>query len=232
MTFAASSIKKVFDQAAPHYDVMNNVMSGFCHILWKKIFVSHLPRKSNALWIDIGAGTGDIAQLIYHEHHSLSPSIIACEPNEHMHKLGKQKSFNNGAFSIQWSHSAAPSIPTENASATGLTFGFSLRNIPQWKETLESAFVKAKKNGSIHIMEFNSLAHQSNALYSYYQEQIIPRMGRLLSSAEPYEYLVQSIRNFASPLTLKATLEKAGWEKVEVSYTGCRTVTVLKGVKP
>ena len=231
MSFSQNHIHRIFEQAAPHYDLMNDIMSGSFHRLWKAQFVNSLPRLQNATWVDVGAGTGDIAHRLYHAHHAYSPTIIACEPNQKMRAIGQRTSIQKGILNIQWCANDALNLPLEPQMANGMLFSFSLRNIEDWTQALSTAYQCTRMNGTIHIMEFNAQAHLENPLIHYYQNYLVPKLGRWFASQEPYDYLVNSIQSFASPHEITKQLASAGWKNITQHNIGAHAVTIIKGVK-
>lgn len=232
MRFQASYIHSVFEQAAERYDLMNDAMSLLGHRIWKKILINDIPPLPKALWVDVGAGTGDIAHLLYKKHYDLEPTIVACEPNPLMRQQGKQKTLNIGALSIQWSDHDAYNLPTPLVAASGVIFSFSLRNIPLWEKALKEAFARTQLGGTIHIMEFNALAHLQNSFYKNYQDHILPRLAQWIAhNPKPYEYLVESIRSFAPPQNIVKTLQDIGWTPIKEYTLAGGSVFVIKGKK-
>lgn len=227
-------IAHLFDQAAERYDITNDAMSLGLHRLWKSIFIRTVPYRTNASWVDVGTGTGDIAIQLWHKHAAYNPTIIACDPNKAMLAIAQKKSINKGALSILWKQACALSLPCESESVDGLLMSFSLRNIVMWKDALREGFRCTKSRGLIRIMEFNPLGSEQYAFfYEYYRKHLVPRLGAFVSKvADPYSYLSQSISSFSSPREVVLSLRNCGWRNVGTHKLLGGAVIIYEGEKP
>src|SRR3977135_145233 len=57
----AGLVRQVFESVAPRYDLMNDLMSGGVHRLWKNALVDVVNPRSGEKFLDVAGGTGDIA---------------------------------------------------------------------------------------------------------------------------------------------------------------------------
>src|SRR5271165_2644464 len=55
-------VRAVFDRVAARYDLMNDLMSGGVHRLWKDATAARLNPQPGELIIDCAGGTGDMAR--------------------------------------------------------------------------------------------------------------------------------------------------------------------------
>src|SRR5271154_6076714 len=57
----ARRVRAVFDSVAERYDLMNDLMSGGAHRLWKRFTLSLTGLRLGQRGLDIAGGTGDLA---------------------------------------------------------------------------------------------------------------------------------------------------------------------------
>ena len=58
----AGLVRGVFDRVAKNYDIMNDLMSGGVHRLWKDAVAARLNPQPGEVIIDCAGGTGDMAR--------------------------------------------------------------------------------------------------------------------------------------------------------------------------
>ena len=91
----ASSIKHLFNQVSPQYDLMNDLMSFGLHRHWKSIAVDLGLIRSHFNILDLASGTGDLALRIAPFVHK-SGSLTCVDPSEGMINTGRDRIYNNG----------------------------------------------------------------------------------------------------------------------------------------
>ena len=227
-------ISLLFNQAAQRYDAANDVMSVGLHRMWKKFFVRSLPVRPKTTWVDVGTGTGDIAIALHQAYPRHALRISACDPNEHMLKIARNKAWDQGICSIAWHKAPGQNLPYPDQSVHGVLMSFSLRNIVQWKEALQDALRCTKPGGVMRIMEFNALGPTKHAFfYEYYRKHLVPLFGALASGHKtPYTYLSESIRAFAPPKDIIFAIKNCGWSAVQAFPIFGGAVIIYQGEKP
>ena len=107
-------VNKVFDSVAYKYDLMNDLMSGGLHRLWKDSFIDWLAPRKNTHLLDVAGGTGDIAfRFIKRTKYQARVTIL--DRNENMLKEGKRRS-NVGQpdAGLEWVCGDAMKLPFED----------------------------------------------------------------------------------------------------------------------
>ncbi|MBE8220302.1 MAG: bifunctional demethylmenaquinone methyltransferase/2-methoxy-6-polyprenyl-1,4-benzoquinol methylase UbiE [Alphaproteobacteria bacterium] len=222
-------VREVFDSVAGRYDIMNDVMSGGLHRLWKRRMIEALylapqssGRTSPITMLDVAGGTGDIANLALRRAQSqaINLNIKVLDINHEMLKVGQARA-NNSANSnnISFIHANAEALPIADSSTDIYTIAFGMRNITQRHKALAEARRVLKPGGRFVCLEFSHLPTPfTQKLYDAYSFQIIPAMGKLIAGDDaPYRYLVESIRQFPSAPVYAAALEEAGFARVGYS---------------
>jgi len=226
-----SRVKSVFQSVASRYDLMNDVMSGGLHRLWKREFTSLLPYRGGNVYLDVAGGTGDIATLILKNlaRYGLSSRVIISDINEDMLAVGQKRAPDLNA---QWSCGNAESLPFPDNFADVYTIAFGLRNVTDRMKALKEAHRVLKPGGKFFCLEFSKINPALTPFYDLYSFKFVPLMGRFVANDEPsYRYLVESIRMFPSQEELKSMILDAGFVSARYKNLSQGIVAIHEGVK-
>ena len=206
-------VNSVFNRVYKNYDLMNDIMSFGVHRLWKKNLINWMaPQKGNKI-IDVASGTGDLAKIISEKNNN--QNIIYCvEPNKGMLETGKAKlkSFSN----IKWYRSSAEKLLFKDNSFDFYTISYGLRNVTDINSCLREAYRVLKPGGHFLCLEFSKVENEILKLLYKKYSKLIPIFGKIIvGSAEPYEYLVNSIEKFYSQNDLSALLINNNFSNVQ-----------------
>ena len=211
----------VFDKVARRYDVMNDLMSGGVHRLWKDAFVTWLspPRRSSVPFrvLDVAGGTGDIAFRI--AERSEPARITVSDINGEMLAVGKKRAAGRRhADRVDFAEANAEDLPFEDGGFDAVTIAFGIRNVPRIDRALSEAFRVLKPGGRFLCLEFSAVDVAGlDRLYELFSFNVIPAIGDLVAGdGEPYRYLVESIRRFPNQARFAAMIEDAGFSRVSV----------------
>ncbi len=206
-------VKKVFNKVYDKYDLMNDIMSLGTHRIWKKNLVSWINPSKDDKIIDVASGTGDIAKLCLKSTNNGS-QISCVEPNELMLLEGKTKlkSFKN----IKWFSAPAENLPFENSTFDIYIISFGIRNVTNLEKSLDEAFRVLKNGGRFFCLEFSKVENEIlKNIYEKYSK-FIPAIGKLVAGSElPYNYLIESIKEFYNQEEFSKILIKRGFVNVE-----------------
>ena len=206
-------VNSVFSKVNKKYDLMNDIMSLGIHRIWKNKFLDWMnPQQGNNL-IDVASGTGDIAKM-YSKKVKNSSEIYCVEPNEEMFQVGKMNlsKFQN----IKWYKAKAEKLPFKSNTFDFYTISYGLRNVTNINLALKEAFRVIKPGGRFMCLEFSKIDNEIiNFFYQNYSK-VIPLVGKyIVGSADPYDYLIKSIRNFYNQEELFNLIEQNGFSNVE-----------------
>lgn len=211
-------VHAVFDSVADNYDLMNDLMSGGIHRLWKDSFVRMIRPRTATDFLDVAGGTGDIAFRIRKKAKD-DAQITVCDLTHHMLATGQDRAIDKGFIDdrLTWVCGNAESIPMSDNSFDVYTISFGLRNVTHIDTALKEAHRVLRPGGRFYCLEFS---HVDNPLlakaYDFYSYNVIPKIGKTVAKDEDsYQYLVESIRKFPDQETLKNRLMEAGFDKAE-----------------
>lgn len=228
-------VNNVFSSVSEHYDIMNDLMSFGIHRLWKKHFVSMVPR-IKGVFLDIASGSGDIAMKIYKENKLIGTEskLILCDINEDMLVQAKKNFINAGVVDERISYVISPGeeLPFDDNSIDIITLSFGIRNFTHIDKSLREAYRILKPTGRIMIMEFSHPKSPVSKFYNLFSDIYIPNVGKFVAKNEDaYKYLVESIRNFPKQDDFKILIENAGFSKVTYENLSFGIVAIHTGYK-
>jgi demethylmenaquinone methyltransferase / 2-methoxy-6-polyprenyl-1,4-benzoquinol methylase len=212
-------VNEVFASVAERYDLMNDLMSGGLHRLWKRDFVTWLnpPKGATAFrLIDVAGGTGDIA-MRYAEAGGPNTTAAICDISPEMLAVGRRRVEAAGLSDrISCTEGNAEALPFPDRSFDAYTIAFGIRNVTHIDRALAEAYRVLKPGGRFLCLEFSECqVPLLDRLYDFHSFEIIPRLGKLTAgAAEPYQYLVESIRKFPKQEAFAALIRTAGFEQV------------------
>ncbi len=205
-------VTKVFNDVFDKYDLMNDVMSFGVHRQWKRQFINWLNPQHNTKLIDVASGTGDIPKL-YLEKVDNNGHVFCVDENKEMLNLSKKK-FTNST-KIKWYHNDAEKLPFKNDCFDYYTISFGIRNVANINIALGEAYRVLKPGGRFLCLEFSKVENTFlNRFYQTYSKSL-PKIGKIIvGKSEPYEYLVNSIKNFYNQKEFLEQIEKQNFSSV------------------
>ncbi|KAJ0173374.1 hypothetical protein K1T71_011550 [Dendrolimus kikuchii] len=239
-------VHEVFDTVAEKYDLMNDVMSLGIHRVWKDIFMQRLAPMHGTKLLDMAGGTGDITFRYIKYLQNLGPapdgarsSVTVCDINQAMLDVGKTRAKKLGytesscGVDIDWLCGDAEKLPIPDESYDAYTIAFGIRNCTRIDKVLEEAYRVLTPGGRFMCLEFSHLPYEPlQWIYDKYSFQVIPVLGQLIAGQwKPYQYLVESIRQFPNQEKFKSMIEEAGFRQVTYENLTFGTCAIHSGFK-
>ncbi|TAL00145.1 MAG: bifunctional demethylmenaquinone methyltransferase/2-methoxy-6-polyprenyl-1,4-benzoquinol methylase UbiE [Rhodospirillaceae bacterium] len=221
-TEKAGLVRGVFDTVAPKYDLMNDLMSGGLHRLWKARLVDVLaPRPGQAI-VDVAGGTGDVATRILDKMTRGTGGdppnpVTVCDINAEMLNHGRDRAIDGGHLTgLTWVCGDAEALPFPDMSFDAYTIAFGLRNVTHIERALAEARRVLKPGGRFLCMEFSRVVVPVlDKLYDTYSFRVLPWLGQTVAgNRDAYVYLAESIRRFPDQGRLAALMGEAGFHQV------------------
>ena len=212
-------VHEVFEKVAARYDLMNDLMSGGLHRGWKDAMIAWAapPRSEQAFaHIDVAGGTGDIAFRLL-ERAGPNAHVTLCDINPHMLAVGRSRAEESDwGDQVEIACGNAEALPFPDKSFDAYTIAFGIRNVTHIDRALTDARRVLKPGGRFLCLEFSHVAVPGlDKIYDTYSFQLIPRMGKWVTGdADPYQYLVESIRQFPDQERFAAMMREAGFARV------------------
>ena len=210
----ADLVRDVFDSVASRYDIMNDLMSGGLHRLWKRYTVNQAAVRPGHAVLDLAGGTGDLA-LAFAKRVGAEGHVVLADINAAMLEQGRKRLVDAGiAGNTSIAQVDAQDLPFDDGSFDLVTMAFGLRNVTDKDAALRSIFRTLKTGGKAMILEFSEPHKALKPAYDLYSFKVLPALGKLVArDADSYQYLAESIRVHPDQETLKSMMEDAGFER-------------------
>ena len=229
----AGLVGQVFSSVASRYDVMNDVMSFGIHRLWKRFTIGQAGVRTGQKVLDLAGGTGDLAAQFVTQ---VGPtgSVTVADINAAMLDVGRARFADRGlAGNVEFVQANAECLPFPGQSFR--LHHHCLRPAQRHAHRRGAGLhvPRAKPGGRLLVLEFSKpVLPGLNAVYDAYSFHLLPKLGKLIANDEDsYRYLVESIRKHPDQETLKAMMEKAGFERAHYFNLSGGIVALHKGYK-
>ena len=223
-------VRGVFESVAPRYDVMNDVMSGGLHRLWKRFAVELAGVRQGDRVLDIAGGTGDMTRL-FSDRAGPTGEVWLTDINGAMLSEGRDRMLDEGRVGPV-AQCDAEYLPFPANTFNVICIAFGLRNVTRKDGALREMHRVLKPGGRALVLEFSRIAETLRPAYDWYSFNVLPAMGRLIAGdSASYTYLAESIRTHPDQETLAGMMTDAGLEQVDFHNLSGGLVAVHRGWK-
>ena len=204
----------VFSSVARRYDVMNDLMSGGMHRLWKDRFVARVKPRAGESILDMAGGTGDVAFRMARR----GAQVTVADINPDMLEVGRQRADKRGIAGLAWAEENAEKLSFAAQAFDAYTIAFGIRNVTDIPAALREAHRVLRRGGRLFVLEFSTSEWPGfGEAYALYANRVIPRIGKAVAGdEESYRYLVESIRRFPTPDAFRRMITEAGFANAKV----------------
>lgn len=226
----AQRVRAVFDSVAPHYDLMNDLMSAGLHRWWKAYAVMVAAPQPGQRVLDIAGGTGDLGLAMAPK---VQPGgvVVHTDINETMLREGRDRLLDHG-WALPTVACDAERLPFPDGAFDLVTVAFGLRNMTHKELALREMNRVLKVGGKLLVLEFSKVAPPLRKAYDWYSFHVLPRLGRWVAGDEAsYRYLAESIRMHPDQETLRGMMREAGFGHVDVHNLTGGIVALHVGIR-
>ncbi len=222
-------VSAVFSSVARRYDLMNDLMSGGMHRLWKDRFVARVKPRAGENILDIAGGTGDIAFRMARR----GAVVTVTDINADMLAVGIERAEAQRIDGLTWKQENAEALSFDDAVFDACTIVFGIRNVTDIEAALREAHRVLRRGGRFYCMEFSASDWPGFAdAYEAYANAVIPRLGHAVTGdGESYRYLIESIRRFPRPEPFRQMVASAGFATTRAEPILGGLVTIFSGWK-
>lgn len=227
-------VADVFHSVAGKYDLMNDLMSGGVHRLWKRITIEQSGVRAGYSVLDIAGGTGDLT-MRFSRLVGAQGKVVLADINDSMLKVGRDKLLDKGVTgNVEFVQANAECLPFPDNTFDVITIAFGLRNVTDKDAALRSMARVLKPGGKVMVLEFSKTNNPLlTKAYDFYSFNILPQMGSAIAGdAESYRYLAESIRMHPDQETLKVMMQDAGLVQCKYQNMTGGIVALHTGIKP
>lgn len=227
-------VADVFHSVAGKYDLMNDLMSGGVHRLWKKLTIEQSGARRGHTILDIAGGTGDLT-MRFSRIVGPTGKVVLADINDSMLKVGRDRLMDRGvAGNVEFVQANAECLPFPDNTFDVITIAFGLRNVTDKDAAIRSMTRVLKPGGKVMVLEFSKTDNPAlTKLYDFYSFNILPKIGQLVAGdSESYKYLAESIRMHPDQETLKSMMQDAGLVNCKYQNMTGGIVALHTGIKP
>jgi len=226
----AGKVAGVFSSVAGRYDLMNDLMSGGLHRLWKRFAVELSGVREGARVLDVAGGTGDVASLLARRA-GATGQVWLTDINADMLARGRDRLIDTGQ-ALPVIRCDAEKLPFPGDYFDCVSVAFGLRNMTRKQAALTEMLRVLRPGGRLLVLEFSSVWKPLSPLYDVYSFKVLPLLGKLFANdADSYRYLAESIRMHPPQPELADMLRDAGFAKVEYFNLSAGVVALHRGFK-
>jgi demethylmenaquinone methyltransferase/2-methoxy-6-polyprenyl-1,4-benzoquinol methylase len=207
-------VRGVFDSVAASYDLMNDLMSGGLHRLWKRFALSQTGLRPGQRALDVASGTGDLGAGLARQVGKDGLAVLT-DINREMLARGRDRLIDRGfAGQVEFVIANAERLPFPDRAFDCVTIGFGLRNVTDKPAALASMRRVLRPGGRLLVLEFSKPRPEIRAAYDAYSFSVLPRLGSVVAGdAASYRYLAESIRMHPDQEALAAMIRDAGFDE-------------------
>jgi demethylmenaquinone methyltransferase/2-methoxy-6-polyprenyl-1,4-benzoquinol methylase len=212
----AGMVHGVFTRVASKYDIMNDVMSGGVHRLWKDAMMDWLSPRPDQKLLDVAGGTGDVSFRFLKRAPGAHATVL--DMTESMLVSGRQRAeADSMADRLNWVVGDAMALPFADNTFDVYTISFGIRNVTRVADALKEAYRVLRPGGRLMVLEFSRIPNDLvQWAYDKYSFNVIPVMGQIVAGdRDSYQYLVESIRKFPDQETFASMIRTAGFDQVK-----------------
>src|SRR5690349_526843 len=159
-------VRGVFDRVARRYDLMNDLMSGGVHRLWKDAVAARLNPQPGETIVDCAGGTGDMARRFARLARAAKARrartdvadvrVLVVDYNAEMVAAGRARGPGGDSCpEIAWAVGDAQRLPLPDACADAYVIAFGIRNVTDVAAALAEARRVLKPGGRFLCLEFS-----------------------------------------------------------------------------
>lgn len=229
-TEKAKKVAEVFDSVATRYDIMNDLMSGGLHRLWKLFALARVGVRPGMRVLDIAGGTGDLARSMAKDA-GPEGEVWLTDINRSMLSVGRDRLLDQGMV-LPTAVCDAERLPFADAYFDRVTVAFGLRNMTHKDTALREMVRVLKPGGKLVVLEFSRVNQSLAPVYDWYSFHVLPRLGKWVANDEAsYRYLAESIRMHPDQETLKSLMQAVGLTRVDYFNLTGGVVAVHEGIR-
>ena len=208
----AEAVEQLFNDVAPRYVRLNDLLSFGLHRQWKRQLLAWLKPRSGEHWLDLCCGTGDLALALAR---SVRPAgaVVGLDAAAAPLALAEERRVLEPWLQVQWLHADALATGLPSASFDGLVMAYGLRNLADPAAGIREMRRLLKPGGRAGVLDFNRLpeASWSGAFQRQYLRRVVVPAAALAGLEPQYAYLEASLKRFATGAEQEAMARSAGF---------------------
>ena len=225
------AVRKMFDNIAGRYDLMNDIMTAGFHRRWKMLTAREVYQNGTNRVLDIACGTGDIGFAV--EKFGVKEVYSADLSIEMLKEAKKRAKKKNISERFSFSRLDALKLPFRDETFDSAITGFSLRNVDGIDKMFGEVYRILKKGGKFASLEITPMRSSIfSKMFNLYFKKVVPLVGGIVTGdKKAYDYLPESVANVPNADRIAEMMEDAGLTSVFVKRLGMGSVAIVSGNK-
>tara|TARA_B100001250_G_scaffold353359_1_gene326654 strand:+ start:777 stop:1490 length:714 start_codon:yes stop_codon:yes gene_type:complete len=222
-------VKQMFNDISTHYDFLNRVLSFGVDRYWRKKLIQFMDIKDNQYILDVATGTGDV---IFEISKNYNITAVGLDISKKMLEIANLKLSKIKDKKIEFIYGDAENLPMGDNSCDHICIAFGFRNFGDYDVALKEFHRVLKPGGKLSILEFSqSKVRFFNIIFQIYFNKILPQIASLISRADAYRYLPESVKYFPNQEKINKFLKDNKFNDIELNPLTFGIATIYKGIK-
>lgn len=207
-----AAVQELFDQIAPRYDRLNDLLSLGAHRLWKRQAVAWVRPRPGQRLLDLCCGTGDLALLLaagVRPGGEVLGLDAAAEPLAIAAARGRRQPW----LPLRWQQGDALATALPDASADGAAMAYGLRNLADPAAGLLELRRLLRPGGRAAVLDFNRTDGAVARFQRLYLRRLVVPTAERFGVSEHYAYLEASLDHFPTGREQERLAREAGFSQ-------------------
>ena len=207
---SSASVRAMFDDIAPTYDLLNRLLSANQDALWRYRATKRLCVRRGERVLDLCCGTGDLTREIARQ--SPNTEVTGADFSPQMLSIARRKDDKH-----EYIEADALALPFEDGEFDAVAVAFGVRNFEDTRRGVREIARVLKPAGRLLVLEFMRPTNPAVGRFFGLFNTMLSPMGRLISHhSTAYNYLPQSVTGFYSKPEFARLLKEEGFRDVRV----------------
>ena len=209
---AARTVRRLFSEVSPRYDLLNHLLSLNTDRYWRRIAARqfrHLLTRPGARVLDLCCGTADLTLALARQG---SARIISCDFSHAMLLRARRKLYSCRQPPLV-AEADALQLPFPDGCFDLVACSFGFRNLVNYRRGLQEIRRVLRPEGEAAILEFSEpQGRWVGPFYSFYFRHVLPAVGEWISGVPgAYSYLPRSVDQFPDRKQFLEWMQAAGF---------------------
>ena len=207
-----AAVQELFEQIAPRYDQLNDLLSFGLHRIWKRQAVAWLQPRPGQQLLDLCCGTGDLA-LVLAARVRPGGAVLGLDAAAAPLAVAARRAARQPWLPLRWQQGDALATGLASGSCDGAAIAYGLRNLADPGAGLGELRRVLRAGGRAAVLDFNRPGEPVASFQRLYLRRLVVPTAERFGVSEHYAYLEASLRRFPSGPEQEALARQAGFRE-------------------